>query len=142
MRSDSLREKPKQTVRIFATVAALVEAVLIFIVSAIPGTNISGVPEFANVIAHFTEYFVFAILLALALNSPRRKLWLAGLLAVLIASAYGVSDEFHQLFVPGRHCDPMDWLVDTSGALLGAALTIWMIAARTVKRSRDRDRLI
>lgn len=71
--------------------------------------------------AHFCEYALFGFLLQNALGcslTPRRAL----LLAVVAASAYGVTDEFHQLFVPGRACDPVDWLVDTAGATLGAFL--------------------
>jgi VanZ family protein len=45
---------------------------------------------------------------------------LAALLTMLISSAYGVIDEFHQYFVPGRDCNIWDWLADTLGALLGA----------------------
>jgi len=72
-------------------------------------------------IGHFAEYLVFG---ALLLNALRRHLAPrhAALLAVLLASAYGVSDEVHQLFVPGRMCDAADWLVDTAGATLGVAL--------------------
>lgn len=43
-------------------------------------------------------------------------------LATLIASLYGISDEFHQSFVPGRSPDVLDWLADTSGALLATLL--------------------
>lgn len=50
------------------------------------------------------------------------RLWLLMLAAVVIASLYGASDELHQLFVPGRLCDPADWLTDTCGAALGAAV--------------------
>ena len=42
--------------------------------------------------------------------------------ALLLASAYAVTDEFHQTFVPGRHGTPVDWAIDTAGALLGLAL--------------------
>ena len=42
--------------------------------------------------------------------------------SVLIASLYGISDEFHQSFVPGRTPDVLDWLADTSGALLATLL--------------------
>jgi VanZ family protein len=142
MRSDSLREKPKQTVRIMSAVAAVIEAIVIFALSSIPGSGFSDHPEFLNVIAHFLEYLVLAFLLTLAVNSPDRKLWLAGLLAVVLASLYGVTDEFHQLFVAGRNSDPMDWLVDTAGAMTGAITAVWFISARAVKRSRNRDRLI
>jgi hypothetical protein len=43
------------------------------------------------------------------------------LLCVLFTSAYGVIDEFHQFFVPGRSCDPFDWIADTLGAFPGCA---------------------
>ena len=71
--------------------------------------------------AHFCEYAVFGALLANALRHhlPVRKVPVA---ALVCGSLYGVTDEFHQLFVPGRMCDPMDWLVDTAGAALGSGL--------------------
>ena len=45
-------------------------------------------------------------------------------LAVLIVSAFGVTDEWHQSFVPGRSCDVFDWLADTAGAALAVALYV------------------
>ena len=53
--------------------------------------------------------------------------------AVAWAGAYGVSDEVHQAFVPGRSPDPLDWLADAFGAWVGAALV-----ARAVRRARRR----
>lgn len=72
-------------------------------------------------IAHFCEYTVFGAFLANALrcHMPLRR---ACLVAIACASLYGVSDEFHQLFVPGRMCDPVDWMVDTAGATLGSGI--------------------
>ncbi len=46
------------------------------------------------------------------------------LLAVLIVSAFGVTDEWHQSFVPGRDCDVFDWLADTLGAALAVTLYV------------------
>ncbi|HFD80159.1 MAG TPA: VanZ family protein [Gammaproteobacteria bacterium] len=54
------------------------------------------------------------------------------LLATLIASLYGISDEFHQSFVPGRTPEVADWLADTLGALL--ATTLLAILSHQVKR--------
>jgi len=45
-------------------------------------------------------------------------------LAVLIVSAFGVTDEWHQSFVPGRSCDVFDWLADTTGAALAVTLYV------------------
>lgn len=72
-------------------------------------------------IGHFVEYFIFGVLLlnALRFHMPLSR---AVLLAIIIGSAYGITDEFHQLFVPERSCDPMDWFVDTIAVALGAAL--------------------
>lgn len=47
-------------------------------------------------------------------------------LAVLLASLYGVSDEVHQAFVPGRSADLLDWLADTAGAAVAVSLVrLW-----------------
>ena len=81
--------------------------------------------DVVNVAAHFTEYLVFGVLLLLA----ARRTWPAlgwgklALVAIALASAYAVTDEFHQAFVPGRLCDPADWLTDTLGASLGVVIT-------------------
>lgn len=88
--------------------------------------------------AHFLEYAVFGALLFGALFLTRRcrregrlyRLWSLALVAVAIASLYGATDEFHQLFVPGRLCDPADWLTDTCGAALGAALAAHFMSNR------------
>ncbi len=47
--------------------------------------------------------------------------------AVLLAAAWGIIDELHQLFVPGRQTDPLDWLADAAGAAFGAWLLIRLL---------------
>lgn len=67
---------------------------------------------------HAGNFGVLAALLYLATG----RAWLA----VLLASLYGVSDELHQAFVPGRSADPADWLADTAGALAAVLLVrLW-----------------
>lgn len=46
-----------------------------------------------------------------------------GLLTVTFCSLYGVSDEWHQSFVPGRDSSYKDWIADTVGAIIAAYLT-------------------
>ncbi|WP_165172609.1 VanZ family protein [Adlercreutzia sp. ZJ242] len=79
-------------------------------------------------IAHFCEYTVFGALLqnALRLKVDARR---AVAIAIICASLYGVTDEIHQIFVPGRACDPVDWIVDTLGATLGACAW-WLMGRR------------
>ena len=46
------------------------------------------------------------------------------LIMILIGVAiFGASDEIHQYFVPGRSCDIFDWMADSTGGVLGLALT-------------------
>jgi VanZ family protein len=54
-------------------------------------------------------------------------------LALAIAAAYGIFDELHQSFVPGRSADILDWFADVCGALIGiGACWLWgIIAARS-----------
>jgi len=75
-------------------------------------------------ILHLAEYGLFGILLARAIKgtSPSIKLSRLYLLAGVIALCYGISDEFHQSFVPGRTVSAWDVLTDGVGGLLGALL--------------------
>ena len=70
-------------------------------------------------LVHFAEYALLCFLWWRALKevtNPRR----AALLAFVLASAYAVTDEFHQTFVEGRHGNPLDWLIDSAGAAAAA----------------------
>jgi VanZ family protein len=59
----------------------------------------------------------------------------AALIALLIASAYAVTDEYHQSFVPMRTPDPADWALDTLGALAGVLGMAWLESIRAKRRA-------
>ena len=71
-------------------------------------------------LVHASAYAVMGLLAWRALKY-RQDDWVLAVLAVGFASLYGVSDEFHQSFVPGRDADVWDWLADTTGATLMVA---------------------
>jgi VanZ family protein len=80
--------------------------------------------------AHAFTYGVLAFLCLVGLTgarwrgTTRRRVAIAFLLAVL----YGISDEFHQSFVPGRTPDVLDLAADAAGAaLVLAACWGWAI---------------
>lgn len=54
--------------------------------------------------------------------------------AWLLASFYGMLDEIHQRFVPGRHSSWGDWIADTIGALVGAFLIVLLMKRLWSKR--------
>ena len=70
---------------------------------------------------HFGEFFALGLLTArmVAPNIDRMHSLRSFLLASSIVLGYGLLDEIHQGFVPGRDPDWLDWLVDASGGLLG-----------------------
>lgn len=70
--------------------------------------------------AHFFEYTVLCVLLYIALAGRR---W-ARTLAFIGAVLYACSDEFHQLFVPGREGTVVDVTIDCGGALAGFVLIL------------------
>jgi VanZ family protein len=66
---------------------------------------------------HFVSYFLLALTFAWALE--RRNLsWGHKALVVLFCVLYGITDEFHQSFIPGRTPDVMDLRNDAIGAAL------------------------
>jgi len=67
--------------------------------------------------AHFTEYFVFSLLLFRGMRGENRGWQLRwAIYALVIAAGYSALDEFHQWFVPSRTASPWDSLLDTVGA--------------------------
>ncbi|MDR0551017.1 MAG: VanZ family protein [Spirochaetaceae bacterium] len=49
----------------------------------------------------------------------------SALITICAVSLYGIIDEFHQSFTPGRECSALDWLADTLGAVLGVSAGFW-----------------
>jgi len=71
--------------------------------------------------AHAFGYFGLGMVIARALAGglPPRITLRQALLGLVLASLYGVTDEVHQHFVPGRTADIADWYSDSIGSALG-----------------------
>jgi VanZ family protein len=84
--------------------------------------------------AHYIAYATLGVLVVRALGRglPARIGPRVALLALLVTSGYGATDEWHQTFVPGRTAALGDWYADTVGAITAVALCwAWgMIAIR------------
>jgi VanZ family protein len=82
---------------------------------------------FVRKAAHFTEYFIFCLLLYRGIRRGQRGWrWSWALTAVFIAAAYSALDEIHQAFVASRTASPYDSLLDSIGATFAiVALFIW-----------------
>jgi VanZ family protein len=83
---------------------------------------INRIHHYVRKLAHFSEYFLLAVSIAVPLYVYGvRGLWLV-LVAGVICVSFASSDEFHQLFVSGRGASVRDVLIDSSGALVGIIL--------------------
>lgn len=80
--------------------------------------------------AHLTEYAVLAVCIYNAVKPAGDRSWSrnAAFWALLASGSYSLTDEFHQLFVPGRRASLFDCAIDTSGAFLGLLMLSVAIA--------------
>ena len=85
--------------------------------SVIHVNNINYVDNILREMMHFIEYFIFGILLINCFNQYKidKKITIS----IMISFIYIVSDEIHQIFVPGRAFEYLDIGLDLSGAILG-----------------------
>lgn len=96
--------------RLLAWVPAVAWAAAIFFLSSrprLPGPELPGLDK----AAHFAAYALLAWLLIFA--TERSRLPLA--VAVVLGLLYGATDEIHQMYVPGRSPDVLDWFADAAG---------------------------
>jgi len=109
---------------------------LIFILSSISGLRASDNAEVERplrVLAHLTSYAVLAALLLYALAGLKRPRIIDVTIAYGLTVVYGMTDEFHQSFVPNRTGRLDDLMVDAIGAAIG--LTLGYVALRILARA-------
>ena len=67
---------------------------------------------------HVIEYATLAFSYWFALGMDRKQRWVAWFMAIL----YAATDEYHQLFVHGRHATAWDVLIFDN---IGALISLW-----------------
>jgi VanZ family protein len=102
----------------------LLQEVLEFFHIVVSATTFRLIHHILRKLAHLSEYAIFAMLLYGTFSGGRDFSWRGrkALAALAIATFYSLSDEFHQLFVPGRGASPVDCGIDTAGAAVGMLL--------------------
>lgn len=96
-------------------------ATLLFILSSLPSQAVPSLGiEYEDLVIHFLVYSVLGYCLGIALlHDPERANLEMAIIAILLGVLYGASDEFHQMFVPGRFSTISDFLADSAGVLVG-----------------------
>ena len=121
----------------YRLVPMLVVMGTIFFLSHQPGDTFE-LPEVVN-IDKILHMLVYGILAATALYGVPGKMirqypCRIGMLVILLCFAYGLSDEWHQSFIPGRFPSVWDVAADTIGAVV--TVYIWFkLSGISCKRS-------
>ncbi len=94
---------------------------VIFLLSSIHGGG--GAYLLPDYVLHFLSFYVLATLLWWATALDFSWGWVLRLTVLfVVAVGYGATDEFHQLFVPGREAAISDIAADAAGAFFGLFL--------------------
>lgn len=98
-------------------------------------TLIENLQFFIRKLAHFSVYcalgfFAQTSLLCVRPLSKKKKT----IISFILSLVYAVSDELHQLFVPGRACRIFDVAVDSAGAILGILISLMIFLIFQKKR--------
>ena len=109
---------------------------IIFFLSHQSGDSlyVPPIPGFDKIL-HFGVYFVLggAVIYGLYSGGTLRAPLTICLITIVICTFYGVSDEFHQSFIPGRFVSFADLVTDFFGAL--AACCLWVLLSIRRKNS-------
>ncbi len=102
---------------------------IIFFLSHTPGEDLQFV-SFPGLdkVAHLIMYGALAttVICAFAENLRADKPLVVAILTVSICTLYGITDEWHQSFIPGRSVSTYDIAADAIGAAVVAIFWIWL----------------
>ncbi|MCK9594821.1 MAG: VanZ family protein [Candidatus Omnitrophica bacterium] len=97
---------------------------IIFYASSMSGKEVPELFHFQDILFHGIIYGNLALLFLRAVKNTCPRLVFARMLLVTLvfSGLYAVSDELHQLFVPGRECSVFDLFIDLTGSFLGSLI--------------------
>ncbi|HDL89965.1 MAG TPA: hypothetical protein ENG14_03580 [Thermodesulforhabdus norvegica] len=97
------------------------------------GLEFLGIPfylayRYPDKFAHMMLYLGFGLILNLAMRSMavRRP----EILSILLGSVYGVTDEYHQSFVPYRSASVTDLIADITGLVMSQIVLLLIVRLR------------
>jgi len=92
----------------------------------IMGGDIVGL-NLSDYVKHSFEYFILSLLVYRAVSNHKVKIN-SEILTVILSGVYAISDEVHQLFIPGRQFSLLDILADLIGIIIA------IISYRIIKK--------
>jgi len=101
---------------------------IIFYASSIPGKNIPPLFPYQDIAYHFSIYLLLGFFFTRALSKTNSGLSFGKIFifTVVFAFIYGISDEFHQSFVPNRSVSGLDVFIDMLGGFASSIIFPWL----------------
>jgi VanZ family protein len=103
---------------------------ILFTATSLPVQRLPSI-GFSDKINHFLAYFILAVLVNLTLIYQRKSRFLfnkASLVTIFIGLLYGAFDELHQILIPGRFAETLDWIADGMGTFVGVLVVYYLIS--------------
>ena len=108
----------------------LIYWIILFILTSLPTGLAIETRDVSDKLLHFGAYGLLSVLLYLNMYFQNKFIKLKNnpaTFTLVIASIYGLLDEIHQMFVPGRSAEFLDWVADFSGSLVAVLITGYII---------------
>jgi VanZ family protein len=101
--------------------------VFLFYLSSLPNSSLPHL-HFPDIVMHYFLYLGFGFIFAFFINNLKLDLsWInTGITTFFFIAIYGLGDEIHQIFVPGRNFSLLDLLVNAIGGISGWLLFIFL----------------
>lgn len=109
-----------------ANTGSILEPIVRWFIPSMPQEVFNVIHYFVRKSAHFTEYFIFCLLIYRGVRAGREGWrWTWGVAALSCAAGYSILDEIHQAFVASRTASGYDSLLDSVGAFVAFGM-LWL----------------
>ncbi|MCX7797492.1 MAG: VanZ family protein [Melioribacter sp.] len=103
--------------------------------TTIPQDKLPHFFDYQDKVEHFFAYLILAFFLMLSLHFQKKNMHISKksfLFTIIFLLIYATIDELHQIYVPGRYCDFIDWLADMSGGIFGVVLSYYFVKVSNI----------
>ena len=115
---------------LMAWIMALITAATIFYASSLTFAPSQGPWSVRPYIYHVGVFAMFSFFLSIAIIQAQRTKFIP--LIAILGVMYGLSDEIHQFFTPGRSFSFGDVFLDSAGAIIGLATYAFTLEVRKI----------